>query len=92
MTTVVEDVLFLRERTFMARTASAGGMQVLGSSRRWEMAVLGSEVCSRSVQLTQQTQGACAAPGEVEAEDRCDPQEGDLGLVLQPGGDSCQFG
>ena len=40
-TTAVEDVLLLRERTFMARTASAGGMQVPGRSRRWENAVLG---------------------------------------------------
>ncbi|EJN85622.1 hypothetical protein HMPREF1129_1447 [Actinomyces naeslundii str. Howell 279] len=41
MTTAVEDVLFLRERTFMTRTASAGGMQMPGRSHRWENAVLG---------------------------------------------------
>ena len=46
----------------------------------------------RLVRLTQQAQGACAASGEVEAEDRRDPQEGDLGLVLQSGGDSGQLG
>ena len=42
--------------------------------------------------LTHQAQGSCAARGEVETEDRCDPQEGDLGLVLQSGGDSGQLG
>ena len=92
MADAVENVLLLRERTFAARTALASRMRVPGRSRRWENAVLGWEVRPRLVRLTQQAQGACAASGKVETENRRDPQEGDLGLVLQSRSDPDQSG
>ena len=92
MADAVENALLRLGRTFAARTAFAARMRVPGRSRRWENAVLGWEVRPRSVRLTQQAQGACAAPGKVETEDRRDPQEGDLGLVLQSRSDPDQFG
>ena len=56
------------------------------------LAAASGDSTTASVRLAHQVQGGCAASGKVETEDRRDPQEGDLGLVLQSRSDPDQLG